>query len=122
MELRRSPLYDLMNALAQKDLLGALETGEAAAALDSREKQKAFCKFAGEGFRNIFLLQQGLEELADIPEDEAEFYRDMAARCRKTFPRQAVAALDRAVLLIERNVNQKILFADLVDRLYRIAI
>ena len=114
--------YDLMNALAQKDLLGALETGEAAAALDSREKQKAFCKFAGEGFRNIFLLQQGLEELADIPEDEAEFYRDMAARCRKTFPRQAVAALDRAVLLIERNVNQKILFADLVDRLYRIAI
>ena len=114
--------YDLMNALVQKDLLGALETGEAAAALDSREKQKAFCKFAGEGFRNIFLLQQGLEELADIPEDEAEFYRDMAARCRKTFPRQAVAALDRAVLLIERNVNQKILFADLVDRLYRIAI
>ena len=114
--------FDLMNALVQKDLLGALETGEAAAALDSREKQKAFCKFAGEGFRSIFLLQQGLEDLADIPEDEAAFYRDMATKCRKSFPRQAMAALDRAVLLIERNVNQKILFADLVDRLYRIAI
>ena len=110
--------HDLMRALVGRDLLGALETGEAVAALDSREKQKSFCRLAGEGLRNIFLLQQGLTQLIDVPEDELAFYQEMAARCRKTFPRQALAGLDRAQLLLERNVNQKILFTDLVDRLY----
>jgi DNA polymerase-3 subunit delta' len=114
--------HDLLDALVRRNLLGALETGEVVAALDSREKQKAFCKMAGEGFRNLFLLQQGLQELADIPEDEAAFYRGMAEKCRKSFPRQAMAALDRTLLLLERNVNQKILFADLAGTLYRITI
>jgi DNA polymerase-3 subunit delta' len=110
--------HDLMDALVRKDLLGALETGEAVAALDSREKQKTFCRVAGEGLRNLFLLQQGLVDLADIPEDELPFYRDTAGGVRKNFPRLALAALDRAQLLLERNVNQKILFTDLVNRLY----
>ena len=39
---------DLMRAFAGKDLLAALEAGDALSALDSREKQKAFCNFAGE--------------------------------------------------------------------------
>ena len=110
--------HDLMDALVRRDLLSALETGEAVAALDSREQQKGFCRFAGEGMRNIFLLQQGLPQLADIPEDEAPFYRDLSEKLRKTFSRQGLAALDRALLLLERNVNQKILFTDLVNRLY----
>lgn len=110
--------HDLMDALVRKDLLTALETGEAVAALDSREKQKDFCRVAGEGLRTVFLLQQGLPDLLDISEDEAPFYRDLAGKLRKSFPRQALSALDRALLLVERNVNQKILFTDLVNRLY----
>ena len=110
--------HDLMRALVGRDLLGALETGEAVSALDSREKQKSFCRFCGEGLRNIFLVQQGLSQLADVPEDERPFYEEMAAKCRKSFPRQALSGLDRALVLLERNVNQKILFTDLVDRLY----
>ena len=114
--------HDLLNALVRKDLLGALETVDAVADLGSREKQKRFCKIAGEGLRNIFLLQQGLADLADILGDERPFYEEMAARLRKTFSRQALAALDRALLLLERNVNQKILFTDLVNRLYMTAL
>jgi len=114
--------HDLMDAVVRKDLLAALETGEAVAALDSREKQKAFCRVAGDGLRNVFLLQQGLPDLLDLPEDEAPFYRDLAGKVRKNYPRQALAALDRALLLLERNVNQKILFTDLVNRLYRTAL
>ena len=114
--------HDLLNALVRKDLLGALETADAVADLGSREKQKRFCKIAGEGLRNIFLLQQGLADLADILGDERPFYEEMAARLRKTFSRQALAALDRALLLLERNVNQKILFTDLVNRLYMTAL
>ncbi len=110
--------HDLMEAVTSRDLLGALETGGALADLGNREKQKAFCRFAGEALRDIFLLQQGMAGLAGIPEDERPFYEKMAAKCRRTFPRQALACLDRAVVLLERNVNQKILFTDLVDRFY----
>ena len=114
--------HDLLDALVRKDLLGALETGDAMAELGSREKQKRFCRVASEGLRNIFLLQQGLPDLADILGDERPFYEEMAAKLRKNFSRQALAALDRVLLLLERNVNQKILFTDLVNRLYMILI
>ena len=110
--------HDLLDTLTRKDLLGALETADAVADLGSREKQKRFCKVAGEGLRNLFLLQQGLPDLADVLGDERPFYEEMAVKLRKNFSRQALAALDRALLLLERNVNQKILFTDLVNRLY----
>ena len=112
--------HDLLDALVRKDLLGALEAGDAVADLGSREKQKRFCRVASEMLRNIFLLQQGLPDLADILGDERPFYEEMAAKLRKNFSRQALAALDRVLLLLERNVNQKILFTDLVNRLYMI--
>ena len=112
--------HDLLDALVRKDLLGALEAGDAVADLGSREKQKRFCRVASEMLRNIFLLQQGLPELADILGDERPYYEEMAAKLRKNFSRQALAALDRVLLLLERNVNQKILFTDLVNRLYMI--
>ena len=113
-------LSDLFSALASRDLVSALEAGEAMAALESREKQKAFCKFAGRCLREIFLLQQGLSGIGDMTEDEEAFLQETARKCKKNFPRQALGLFDRAVLLIERNVNQKILFCDLVDRLYMI--
>ena len=114
--------HDLLDALVRKDLLGALEVADAVADLGSREKQKRFCRVASEGLRNIFLLQQGLPDLADLLGDEKPFYEEMAAKLRKNFSRQALAALDRALLLVERNVNQKILFTDLVNRLYMTAL
>lgn len=114
--------HDLLDAVAGRDLLGALETGEAVAALESRERQKVFCRVAGEGLRSLFFLQQGLPDLSDLPEDELAYYRDLSGRVRKTFPRLGLAALDRALLLLERNVNQKILFTDLVNRLYMTAL
>ena len=114
--------HDLLDALVRKDLLGALEAGDAVADLGSREKQKRFCRVASEGLRNIFLLQQDLPDLADLLGDERPFYEEMAAKLRKNFSRQALAALDRALLLLERNVNQKILFTDLVNRLYMTAL
>lgn len=109
--------HDLIQEVLSKDMLGALETADAIAGLSSREKQKAFCKYSAEALRNVFLLQQGLGDLSDMREDEKEFFADVAARSRKTFPRMAIGELDRTVMLIERNVSQKILFCDLVCRL-----
>ena len=107
-------LDEMMTALLGKDLLGALEVSERIAALPSRESAKAFCIFAADRLRQMFLCQQGVQGLGDCPPE----VRRWAGRCRKTFPRQALEVLDRAMTLIGRNVNLKILFADMADRLY----
>lgn len=104
----------LMSALISRNLYAALETGEAIAALPSRESVKLFCKFASDRMRRVFLVQQGLPGLS--PEDAQT--REWAGKCRKSFPRVAVDAFSRAVGLIDRNVNIKIVFTDLVNRLY----
>jgi DNA polymerase-3 subunit delta' len=111
---------DLMKALAAHDLLGALSCGDRAAAMSSREKQKAFCKFAGECLRKIFLIQQKLPSLSAYSEEELKLLGAVASKCRKSFPRLALSCFDKAQVLLDRNVNQKIIFCDVVDRLYRI--
>lgn len=107
-------LRDLMDALLSRSLSGALDAGERISALPSRESAKAFCKFTAEKMREVFLIQQGLGTMVRADADVSRW----AASCRKTFPRTAMSALDRARMLVDRNVNQKIIFTDLVDRLY----
>ena len=109
---------DLMNSLVSKDLTGALECGETMAALDSREKQKAFCTFAGECLRKIFLLQQNLPDLAGIESEEKDFYVGMAGSIARTFCSRTMTNIEKAVGLIDRNVNSKIVFCDLVNRMF----
>jgi len=109
---------DLMRSIVSRDLMSALECGEAMAALDSREKQKGFCTFASECIRKIFLIQQKLPQIADIPEEEQDFFMDMAGRCGKGFCTRSVADIEKVVSMIDRNVNSKILFCDLVNRMF----
>ena len=109
---------DLMNAIAARDLMAALECGEVAAALDSREKQKAFCAFAGECIRKIFMIQQNMPQIAGIAEEEQEFYSAMAGKCGKGFCSKTIANIEKVVAMIDRNVSSKILFCDLVNRMF----
>ncbi|MBO5943227.1 MAG: hypothetical protein J6Q63_08075, partial [Bacteroidales bacterium] len=109
---------DLMNAIVSKDLMAALDCGEAMAALDSREKQKAFCNFAASCIRKIFMLQQNLPQIADIGDQEQDFYADMAAKCPKGFCVKQIANIDKVVSMIDRNVSSKIVFCDLVNRMF----
>ena len=111
--------HDLLEAVAQKDLLKALETGDAVADLKVREQQKTFCRLAAEDLRRLFLLQKS-PQLAHIPEGEREWYGRLSSALKPTFPRKALECLDRSLLLLERNVNQKILFTHLVNQLYRL--
>ena len=111
--------HDLLDALVARDLLKALETGEAVADLKVREQQKTFCRLASEDLRRLFLLQKS-PALARVPEGEEDYYRRLSSALKPTFPRKALECLDRALLLLERNVNQKILFTDMVSQLYRI--
>ena len=109
---------DVLRAVTSRDLTGALECGEAMAALESREKQKAFCIFAGDCIRKIFMVQQNLHQIAGIVSYEQEFYASMAAKCSKGFCRKAVADIEKVVAMIDRNVNSKILFCDLINRMF----
>ena len=109
--------HDLLEAIVSRDRIKALETGEAVAELKVREQQKSFCRLASEDLRRLFFLQK-MPVLAHVPEGEEDFYKRMAGSLKPTFPRRGMAALDRALLLVERNVNQKILFTDLVNQLY----
>lgn len=108
-------LGSMLDAVFSHDLLSALEAGEAVAALPSRESARAFCKFASDTLREIFLRQQGLASIACPDNAFADRY---AARCSKTFPRKAAEGFDRAWMMAGRNVNAKIVFTDLVNRLY----
>ena len=109
---------DLLRSIVSRDLLGTLECGESMAALDSREKQKAFCTFASESIRKVFMIQQNLPQISGVTEYEQEFYAEMAAKCPKGFCVKTIANIEKVASMIDRNVNSKILFCDLVNRMF----
>ena len=109
---------DLLRSIVSRDLLSTLECGETMAALDSREKQKAFCTFAASCIRKIFMLQQNLPQISEVEEYEKDFYSEMAAKCPKGFCMKAIANIEKVASMIDRNVNSKILFCDLVNRMF----
>ena len=109
---------ELINAIVSRDLMGALECGETIAALESREKQKAFCTFAGDCIRKIFMTQKNLPQIAGIEPQEQEFYEMASGRCGQGFCTRSMTEIEKVVAMIDRNVNSKILFTDLVNRMF----
>ena len=108
----------LIDSMLARDPDAALKAGDAISSLPSREKLKAFCSFASDSFRNIFLIQQGLPQLSTMPPGGDGMLQGYAKALRKNFPRFATGRLDECRSLIERNVNAKIIFCDFVCRLY----
>ena len=109
---------DLMKAVAGRDLSAALECGDTVASLDSREKQKAFCTFAADCIRKIFMIRQNMPQLAGIREEERDFYEEISGRFSVNFCTRSITNIEKVVSMIDRNVNSKILFCDLVNRLF----
>lgn len=109
---------DMLGSVMKKDLLSALEASEMAAALESREKQKAFCTFASDCIRKIFMVRQGVASIAGIRGEEMSFFTDAAKVCGVDFCVKASTFIDNASSLIDRNVNAKIVFCDLVNRMF----
>ncbi|MBR2128767.1 MAG: DNA polymerase III subunit delta [Bacteroidales bacterium] len=109
---------DLMNAVVSRNLAAALECGEMMSSLDSREKQKEFCTFATDCIRKIFMTRQNLHNIAGILPQEQEFYGRVASKCSDAFCTKSVSNIEKVVSMIDRNVNSKILFCDLVNRMY----
>lgn len=108
----------LMDSIGQRDYLSVLEVGEELAGMESRERQKRFCQFAGSCIRKTYMMQIGLPALAGVRPDEKQFYDELSGRCGRTFCRTAISALGKARGMIVRNVNQKMVFTNLVNRLF----
>ena len=102
----------LMDSLASRDFYACLEVADKLAALPSRDIAGSFCKFAAFRMRGIFLSQQGL------PSDGDADCARWASALPKSFPRRALAEFDSAARMIQLNVNLRILFTDLVSKLY----
>ena len=109
---------NLLEAIMRKDLAAALDSSDAITALSSRERQKDLCACATEELRKIMLYGRGLADICYASPDQEEYYREAAARCSAGFCSRAVAALDKAAALLGRNVSPKMVFTDLVNRLY----
>lgn len=109
-------LRELLSAAAAKDLTALLSAADKAAALPSRENVAEFCRYASAMLRQLFLLQQGLTALQGPRAAELAAY---ATALPRTFPRKALAAFDRAMLLTGRNVHLKLVFTELAGSLYK---
>ena len=109
---------DLLRGAHEKNLFSVLEVSEHIAALDSREKQKAFCSFSGDCLRKIYMVQQGMDAIANMRQQETAFFVSAAQWCSPSFCERILGQLDRASALIDRNVNARIVFCDLADRIF----
>ena len=107
----------LVQALLENRLLDAWAVGEQLAALSSREKQKAFCIFVSDMLRKIFLIQRRMDGLSYATASRGELCRSLAGRLPRNFVPRLQPVLDKTVYYIDRNVNQKVLFTDLINRM-----
>jgi hypothetical protein len=64
------------------------------------------------------LIQQKLPQIADIAPQEQEFFQKMAAGCGRKFCSRSIPNIEKVAAMIDRNVNAKMLFCDLVNRMF----
>lgn len=109
-------LGDLFEAGMGKKLIDTFPVWELLAQM-GREKQREFCLYGENILRKIYMVACGLESVADICSGEEELVRKVAANVRPTFHERAFAAFEEAISAIDSNVNAKLLFCDLCNRI-----
>lgn len=82
-----------------------------------REKQREWCLYMENYVRKIYLVANGLHDLADLAPQEEATIRDFAAKVKPAFYEKAFAALEGTLAAIGSNVNPKLTFCDLGNRL-----
>ena len=64
------------------------------------------------------MVQQNMKHIAGLDSQEEEFFSRVAGQCGNNFCMRTIANIEKVVSLIDRNVNSKILFCDLVNRMF----
>ena len=119
---------DIDNAEYREIAKSLLEAGLAKRIIDTfpqwemladlgREKQREWCLYMEQYIRKIYLVARGLDSLADLSESEEATIRGFAARIKSTFYEKAFTAVEAALSAVGSNVNPKLTFCDLSNRL-----
>lgn len=108
----------LLRAIMDKKLLAALDCADSISQWSNREKQKSFCVYASEQLRKIFLYSRHLEDIAYADASDDTFIREASTVLSSKFCMRAITNIDKAAHLIGRNVSSKMVFTDLVNRMY----
>lgn len=108
----------MLSCALDKDLYGILGCAERIAALSSRQKQRSFCITASQMIRKIYLISNGMSDMAAVPDAQAYLLERAAQHAGKDFCPRIMEHINRAAMLIERNVSAKVVFCDLADRFY----
>ena len=82
-----------------------------------REKQRDWCLYFEQYIRKIYLVANGLDVLADLSGQEEATIRGFAARIKPGFYEKAFKAVDATLSAVGSNVNPKLCFCDLSNRL-----
>ena len=82
-----------------------------------REKQREWCLYMEQYIRKIYLVARGLDSLADLSETEEATIRSFSTRIKPTFYEKAFTALEATLSAVGSNVNPKLAFCDLSNRL-----
>lgn len=109
---------DLSDSMITKNYIQALDIADEIASSAGKEQQRNFCFFLSECLRKLFLLKSGMKELSGIMPAEEEFYLNLSEKAGKSFCRKSLDYINRADLMIERNVNPKIVFCNLISRMF----
>ena len=112
----REIAHSLLEAGLAKKLIDLFPQWEILADF-GREKQREWCLFMENYIRKIYLVASGIETLADLSPQEEAAVRGFAARIKPGFYEKAFTVLEDAIAAIDSNVNPKLVFCDLSNRL-----
>lgn len=115
-----SDLYmvnDLIKVLKSKRLSEAFPIVNELSTL-GRENQRRFCIYAQEYLRKLYMLKSGHIDISYANRDEMRVLTETAEGLPEKFFQRAFNAFEKALTMIGSNVNSKILFTSLINRLY----
>ena len=64
------------------------------------------------------MVKENMAVISNVPAEEMQFFTGIAAKCQKNFCPRAIGYINKAASLLDRNVNPKIIFCDLADRIF----
>lgn len=112
----REIVVSLLEAGIAKNLAALFPQWEMLADL-GREKQREFCIYFENYLRKIYLVANRMDSLADLSQQEEDTVRQLAARIKPPFYEKGYAYAEDALSAISSNVNPKLVFCDLGNRL-----
>lgn len=106
--------HTMLDGIMRHSLSVSLEAVDALTAIKSRDAHRSFCAYAAGQIRQIFLRSKHLEDIAYIEASDSLPEGGLSS----SFCLSALGSLDKAEYLLGRNVSAKMVFTDLVNRLF----